>query len=280
MSFKMSSFEWENKIMDDVNTLVNLINFNENTEKYNDISKKILEVLCKIKPGLEVKLNGSKTCRFCFQDFAKDPHIEFPCKCHSFHKNCLLRVCLDISKDLNEEELEKLICGDCRKNISILTVEKILQDDYRKEKRRIEEFKNRKVKCLICSAEEKYDKMFERHCGHGFCKQCFKIFLENLIRKKKGNIREFACPVKNCEISALVFDEIRTFVDKSIMNNYDDYLDKIFDPRKQNNLIFKCKSDDCFEVKVTNCDSKDQEYVCMKCEERKKEPKQEEHKKE
>ena len=282
MSKKLNPFEWKNQIIDNANSFTNLLNINETTGIYREKSNEILETLCKIKPGLAFKPNGTKTCRFCFYDFAKDPENKLACKCYSFHKKCFFDECVKTSKDFNENELEKLNCVECRGKISLATVEQILGDDYRKEKRRIEEIKNRKVKCCICKAEEKFDKMHERHCGHGFCKGCFKNYLDNLIKRHRGNIRDFICTEKNCVMPGIDFDEIKLYVDKSILNYSDDYLEKIYDPKKQNNLIFKCKSAECFSVKVTNIDCKDQEYVCMKCDEEKNEPVrkkvQEEHK--
>ena len=264
--------DYEEEVRNKSETLNVLMKANEQTETYHIKTKEMLAFLCEAKPNLNIKLAGTKICHYCREDFnhPQEEKCITACQCFSFHKTCLLRTCKGISTDLEDFALVDLRCGECNRNINLNFIKKTLGDVYENEINKIMETKNRKVKCLICGKVEKFDQMFERHCGHGFCPSCFKNHLENIIKKKKGNIREFICPVPDCKFQVIEFSELKTFVTASIMNDYDMYLEKIFDPKKLNNIVFKCKNENCYEIKVTNFECKDAEYKCLKCEDNEK----------
>lgn len=264
--------EWAEKFELKANTLNNLMSLIENTPKINEKIEETLVFLCKNKTWLKIEPNGTKICSYCHSnDFRKEEKKLSNCKCISFHKSCLLSVCLEQSPELDPFQLNNICCLYCQKKFSLHFIENVLADDYRKEVIRIEEVRNRKIQCCICKREEKFDQMFERHCKHGFCKGCFSGYLEKLIKKNRGSIKDYVCPGENCGMPELEFSEFKTHVeDRSLFNYFDDYLEKIFDPRKSKNIIFKCKSSDCYATKVSNSDCKDQEYLCMSCESQQK----------
>ena len=277
--------EWEEEVRQKSEILFNLFAVNEPTQAHHDRLGNTLKFLCEARPQLLISLNGSKICKYCHREFDqpnenKGPTIQSPCKCISFHRNCLMGVCQTQSKDLNNFELENAIkCVECGRKFSITFIEESLGDELLKERKRIEEVKNRKVRCQICNKDYKYDLMYERICGHGFCNGCFINHLEGIIHKNKGNIRHYACFVEKCEYPAIDLTEIKRFVSKPLWNIYDDYLETIFDPKKQNDTVFKCKNPECSSIKVTTLESKDNEYTCSSCDAKKKETEEQQEKK-
>lgn len=259
--------QYKEKICDQTQIFQEFLKTNEITQLIHFKIEETLKILCASKVELKLKPNGTKICVFCHEDFNKKTQkSNFTCNCASFHLDCLLQVCLKVSPDLDPFQMKDMKCHKCQKTISFSDIETSLGALFTNEKNRIEEKKNRKVKCQICNNEEKFDKMYERMCGHNFCPNCFKNHIENIIKKNKGNIRDYICPIEKCEFPKIEFAELKNYINKGLLNYYDDYLDKIYDSKKNNNLIFKCKTPDCYKIKVTTVDDKTNEYICFECE--------------
>lgn len=67
-------------------------------------------------------------------------------------------------------------------------------------------------------------------------------------------------------MSKLDCNEVKEHISKEVWNVYDEFLGKIFDPKKENEIIFKCKNEQCSRVKTTTLENKDAEYECYHCE--------------
>ena len=268
--------EWDEEVRDKTETFFNLLKLNEFTPAVNTKIDDVIRFLCSAKSELNVKLNGSRTCAFCSAEFMlnqnKDPPYQSACKCMSFHKGCLMGLCKQINKDLDPVSLENGIkCLHCSKKFSLTFLDETLGEELRKEREHIYNIKNRKVKCFICQQENLHTLMYERLCGHSYCKNCFTNHLEGILHKNKGNIRDFVCPYEKCQEPRIDNQEVKTFVSKHVWNVYDDYLYRIYDPQKQNEIVFKCKTEDCPKIRGATLESKEKEYQCLDCETKKEE---------
>ena len=275
--------EWEEEVNDKTVTFFNLLKMNEIPPAINGKLNDVLRFLCSAKSELNIKLNGSRTCAFCGAEFMlnqnKEPPYQSACKCMSFHQKCLMGLCKQISKDLDPVSLENGIkCLHCGKPFTRTFLELTLGDELAKEQERIFARKNRKVTCNICNRDVKFDLMYERHCGHSYCINCFTTYLENILRRNRGNIRDFVCPVEVCKESRIDNNEMKIYVSKPVWNIYDDYLYRIYDPKKQNEVVYKCKTDDCPKIRGATLEAKEKEYQCLDCETKMKEGQVEENK--
>lgn len=268
-----SKKEWKDDVEEKTATLFNLFRSNEFPVAYDLKIKEALSILCSSKANVEVKLNGSRTCSHCFVEFmpTKDVPIQSACKCMSFHKSCLLNKCKDASSEYETQAFSNISCIHCGKKFSPSFIEDVLAVELKIERDRIYNIKNRKVQCNLCNQENIHTLMYERHCGHSFCKNCFIGHLDGILHRNKGNIRDFVCPAEKCQEPRIDYQEIKTYVKGQTWIIYDDYLYRIYDAQKQNEIVFKCKTEDCPKIRGATLESKDKDYQCLECEEKKKE---------
>lgn len=236
----------------------------------------------------QIKTNS--VCFFCKESInSLSSSIKFKtCKCQQkFHDNCLKKIALQVSPDLEEGELSNgILCNFCRSPLNLNTIkecflknefqnikdeaasrkyiQQLIDEDEKKKLEREILANNKQDDCAICGEKKIISKDFiTLDCNHRYCKDCVKDLAVNKIKEMKCSKNDISCPECKEPISIYILQNV---LDKETFNAYDNfvvthYQSKIFTEE----IAIRCPNSECFYFFVMAKNSGITHHTCEVC---------------